>query len=241
MGDILFIRHGQSKWNHLFKLHSQGQDVSAEMLELRKTPDKNVKLTNEGVMQLIRTRHNAHNFPKLQKILNETEFVITSEFDRAIDSYKLLFGVPLADPYAPQFPTHLKDPRLNERFYGPYEGVPTSVIKKNNPLTHAIWNMIPYYFPAFGFESIHNVRQRVKPCLDEILTVANQGITLTIVYHQVVHRAVYSELSGVNKASEFLENQYKWSLPEGGFFIYNTDTGIDDEGGIFKEIHKSRK
>jgi alpha-ribazole phosphatase len=165
---LYLIRHGATEGNH----------------EKRYKGSIDVPISQEGIEQVKRTAE----FIRLELQGRSLAAVYSSPLSRALDSAGLI-----AAPYGIE---PVVDNDLRERHFGIWEGMTWADIRGKYPLEFQSWADNPLEHSPVGGESSIEVRDRIMPVVEEIIS-RHGDEEIAIVAHGGVNRVILCHLLGI--------------------------------------------
>lgn len=159
-----------------------GKTVGSEVKTYKGSID--IPMSEAGIEQIKNTAGFISNYDKASRL----SAVYCSPLSRAVKSAEII-----ADAYGL---TPLISPDLMERHFGIWEGMSYTEIKEKYPEEFEAWANNPLIYSPTNGESTLEVRDRIIPALENIISKHN-GESIAIVAHGGVNRIILCHILGV--------------------------------------------
>lgn len=176
-----------------------GKTVGSEVKTYKGSID--IPMSEAGIEQIKNTARFISNYDKASRLST----VYCSPLSRAVKSAEII-----AEAYGL---TPLISPDLMERHFGIWEGMSYTEIEEKYPEEFEAWTNNPLIYSPTNGESTCEVRDRIIPALENIISRHN-GESIAIVAHGGVNRIILCHILGIP-----LENIFRIEQSFGGVSV----------------------
>lgn len=159
-----------------------GKTVGSDIKTYKGSLD--IPMSEAGIEQIIKTAGFISNYDKASRL----SAVYCSPLSRAVKSAEIIAGAYGLTP--------LISPDLMERHFGIWEGMSYTEIKEKYPEEFEAWANNPLIYSPTNGESTLEVRDRIIPALENIISKHN-GENIAIVAHGGVNRIILCHILGI--------------------------------------------